>query len=575
MGAERRGHMDGKNSRFPMNRTTTLFGTVLETVYVDEYFENLASEPYTSSTVSLIAHTVTPRRMQASATTLSTGTYVELMSSSSDAALPTSSGTALLQSIAANDGASNNTLELSIGLPVGILCLGLATIVAFLVYNSYSVRRRIDADEEKLGRREPALSQKFMDWYRKVTGDDSQPDTVVRTFEGGHEAEIRYKIQKIEATNTAPHVLTPKKSFHAPQRTLSSQRIDTLLYSKPPGICHIGSELPSKNASKSGIDCSESSDIAERRKSLWNYESPLSRWFLTKSTYLQDQVIPALKTPTVKLKQLNILTRVNQSRIQSLTLDVESSTSEKQSEAEDDLQSEMLPRLDPLVFRDSSLKYQKGTSQSEVTKPFRNEIAPSWTNKGDYNPYSKTRTTTHAIQPQILNSDSDANQSLFLPIKLDRAPSKTHMDESLGPKPALTNQKNRLKKGLDRARAQKPLPLAPTLKGKPAGISVRSEMNGPSTLNTSSGNDSNVQHPILEVGKEYKPNLMDEIYVRAGEYVRVLARHTDGWCLVEKCSRNGTPVLRKNGPPDYDDIDNEHYLNENRGIVPGICLRAL
>lgn len=79
---------------------------------------------------------------------------------------------------------------------------------------------------------------------------------------------------------------------------------------------------------------------------------------------------------------------------------------------------------------------------------------------------------------------------------------------------------------------------------------------------------------ICKVIKNYSPRLTDEIQINLDEYVQVLATHTDTWCLVEKCERNGTNF------PNVDltasnDISHIHYLNKNRGIVPGDCLASI
>lgn len=68
---------------------------------------------------------------------------------------------------------------------------------------------------------------------------------------------------------------------------------------------------------------------------------------------------------------------------------------------------------------------------------------------------------------------------------------------------------------------------------------------------------------VYMVVKNYQRNLADELSVSIGEYVKILARHTDGWCLVEKCNLNGEVL--------YQDTNN--YINEGRGVMPELCLQ--
>lgn len=69
---------------------------------------------------------------------------------------------------------------------------------------------------------------------------------------------------------------------------------------------------------------------------------------------------------------------------------------------------------------------------------------------------------------------------------------------------------------------------------------------------------------VYIVKKNYEKNLADELSITVGEFVKILARHTDGWCLIEKCDRNGK-VLNE---------DTNNYINEGRGVIPELCLQA-
>ena len=83
--------------------------------------------------------------------------------------------------------------------------------------------------------------------------------------------------------------------------------------------------------------------------------------------------------------------------------------------------------------------------------------------------------------------------------------------------------------------------------------------------------DTPENNQICKVIQRYDSKLTDEIDIHIGEYVKILATHTDGWCLVEKCSRDGD-VFSLPDPSTFSKIELTKYLNENRGIVPGDCL---
>lgn len=70
---------------------------------------------------------------------------------------------------------------------------------------------------------------------------------------------------------------------------------------------------------------------------------------------------------------------------------------------------------------------------------------------------------------------------------------------------------------------------------------------------------------VYQVIQSYEKNLADELDIEKGEYIKVLARHTDGWCLVEKVDIDGTVL----------DMSSATYLNDNRGVVPEMCLRKI
>ncbi|KAH3673290.1 hypothetical protein WICMUC_003750 [Wickerhamomyces mucosus] len=68
---------------------------------------------------------------------------------------------------------------------------------------------------------------------------------------------------------------------------------------------------------------------------------------------------------------------------------------------------------------------------------------------------------------------------------------------------------------------------------------------------------------IYKVVKSYEKNLSDELDIQKGDYLKILARHTDGWCLVEKVDSLGDIIVKSSN----------EYLNEGRGVVPEVCLQ--
>jgi nuclear fusion protein len=69
---------------------------------------------------------------------------------------------------------------------------------------------------------------------------------------------------------------------------------------------------------------------------------------------------------------------------------------------------------------------------------------------------------------------------------------------------------------------------------------------------------------IYKVILEYNKNLADELTIERGEHVKILARHRDGWCLVEKCDSKGQSL-----------VDGSDYINDGRGLIPEMCLTML
>lgn len=590
-----------------LNETATRFqkvqvqreGTILQNVYVDMYYTSGATAPYAYTTVSTMTTSILDIQAKARTSTvseslqtgrsasntatdalLSTQTVLEAVTSSgspassarsaitsaarsstsstssTSSATPSSSGIAL-NKVADNNSMSGSIIGLSIGLPVGVFCLGVLIIVSFFYYKKSSTP---PCEDEKVYQREgqsqgPHKRAGARSWLLSKVYGNQLPEThdLEKTQRIGDEgARIQYSIEKAVSNPFTHHVLTPQKAAFPPKCSVNTDDIDTFLYANPPRLCHIGSEMPSSTSSKpAGQNGAKSPKATNRGSRLlhngkWTYESPLSRWFLTKSTYVQDQVMPALKSPTVKLKRLHILSRVNK---QTAAKDLEYNESSPilsrpfspLSVADGSSAPKPWPQgrnLDPMSHRDASLEYGSMLSPKADLTPTVLESA----NLSSWNPYSKTFVSEDArIKPHILDKHACAK-----PPKLADAPTRArrhgahrkHVEQSTGQ--TSTHRTTGLRSSIHEARKSNAHELA----------------------------------EVYAVVRDYEPRLMDEIRLEQGEYVKTLARHTDGWCLVEKCSLNGQTHFHSDRMRQAD-INGPGYLNEHRGIVPGACLKRI
>ncbi|SCW03034.1 LAFE_0G01486g1_1 [Lachancea fermentati] len=597
-------------------------GTILEDIYVDVYFSADQTLPYMYSTVSVATISVFNKNGNPSTTTdltsqvtttsstktdnmhVSTEIVVQLLatSHSSISRISTLSGTSnpitssstelsrssstseIVDKLSTTGGASNDIVGVSIGLPIGVFCFGLILILVFLWYRnhrksySFSEKQQINNNETHKkcyqswfsGRKANPPKRRKHDAELGIVGDNYDTDNM-----------LDYKITRIDHNPYKTHVETPQKTLGPPNRSLSSQQINTLLYTQPPGIQHIQSELPSSSSAQFNVSSGQNDPENFSRARNWNYESPLSRWFLTKSTYLQDQVMPSLKTPTVKLKHLRILSRVGKHNVQSILVDEKSPILEKKaSPLSASPPQEGSSRLDPLVFRSSSLKCNKpdfnGKSQ-ETDNTQRDSHLFTTAEFAKYNPYSKKLVLSTVIKPQTIDDPKlDISTRMIKSVPKNTRIKDGHQRFDIKEKP--------LEKYLTKIGTDKPLPKTPKsalVSEDPniikniigAKFQSKSLAKNENNEDTEDNNATEKLSDISVVVREYTPRLVDEIHITHGEYVRVLARHTDGWCLIEKCKRDGT-LIKKNDVQ-HDHIDGKHYLNDYRGIVPGVCLRAL
>ncbi|CAB4253321.1 similar to Saccharomyces cerevisiae YCL027W FUS1 Membrane protein localized to the shmoo tip, required for cell fusion [Maudiozyma barnettii] len=246
----------------------------------------------------------------------------------------------------------------------------------------------------------------------------------------------------------------------------------------------------------------------------WKYKSPLSKWFLNSSNDLTTES----QTPNARVKRLHVLSKVDKGYA-------------------DDVSEVNVDEKSPILqVHNQSYKMLVGFDSVDETSP-ENDMSLAEHHRASviYDELKKSITSTSVvIDPVISYSTStiDVNgRKKRRDSRFKQCGNDTVID--------LVSHSEEL------IREENINPESQILKG---GICI--------------------------VSKSYSPRLTDEIQINKDGYVRVLATHTDTWCLVEKCQRDGTSI-----PGDEtlmnNDITNLHYLNKNRGIVPGDCLQPI
>ncbi|CAH01115.1 Fus1p [Kluyveromyces lactis] len=483
--------------------------TVINTIYVDQYYRASNTLPYALTTVSTAFATQLNKNVKTATITNQVTTTIETSQESTSTSSTSHSSSSLgvqssqsarmtsgisLNSLASTSDGKNTSgtiLGLAIGLPIALFVVGLGIVFGFLYYRRF--HSKVDPDNENMQQHEPDSvlgklygMQELNDLKKAELFNEKKQD---EKYDSGVSSKITYKVSKPYISH--PELIqTPEKLAFTdnPYRKNVNQKSDTNAYSN------------------STMDLGQFPRPLASPFKKWNYESPLSRWFLTKSTLIQDKIQTA-KTPTIHLKQLNILARANKSKI---TINGEEPYTEM---------SPMLPSVPRSPYEAiESLPSLELKEESEI--PI-NE--------------SKIRTEQGVIKPQIIDTNLKPTYPTLL--KLDKL-SKT-----------------------------KPLPKPPNPHFTSANddqhvsdnVSARSDHHD---LRSARKSTAQEQAKLYRVVKDYQAVLMDEIDIRGGELVRVLARHTDGWCLVERSNIQN-----------HSSLDGPTYLNENRGIVPGLCLQ--
>ncbi|EDO19127.1 hypothetical protein Kpol_2000p95 [Vanderwaltozyma polyspora DSM 70294] len=412
------------------------------------------------------------------------------------------------------DGESNSskssgkTIGLAIGLPVGIVCLLLCILLFLYLKKDYFHKStKVVSPTES---NKPIQSNWFNKCLYSSKPTESNEEYINEKrlpFTGNMSSKVQYKISK----DKSQHILTPKKSVAIPfgnpnfDKSIETVDVEKLLYTEPPNIHHIPSTFPSmENIVNTKLTKKHSESGSDAILTNWKYESPLSRWFLRGSTYLEDpeaQLYNETPTSTVQLKRLKILSRIHKEYV-----DLEKLENER---------SPILATSDN-YFSGSESKHDAASSSS-VKRP--------------------TSAIYGTIGVQTL--ELGENQNRVKVIKIGSVPE----DKKRGKKNS-KKKRMKIKKHLEYLSHIKPLPLTPKTKYKIGDIK--------------------------QVVEQYEARLTDEIDLKVGEYVKILATHTDGWCLLEKCTGNGT-AISKYHLVDVD-VTDKRYLNDDRGIAPGRCI---
>lgn len=422
---------------------------------------------------------------------------------------------------------SDTTIGLAIGLPIGIFCLGLALFLSLSrMKQKFTINRKKSVDSTRL--RSPNNDQGLFSRVRYGTNSQyGQEYAYEKSLPFADSSTIQYKVSK----SRPQHILTPEVSKLRDKSTSLEgmsvkDDVDILLYSKPPNIYHIKSEMPSTNnlpGEKLGLSASspgrrpKPTDL-ELPMHKWRYESPLSSWFLRNSTYLAGEEGDAapnsaantgtIVTPTVQLKQLKILSRINREYAggsqlmeneKSPILELEPNSEDEEELGTDDIESSTGPKL--------------------------------------------TKVSSSAFYATVIPGTENKNPFKYLH-ESQKEERKARRESILG----LQSQETTEKK------------LSPLTPGK--------------DLKSDSSKGLQIGH-VYRAVQDYQAVLADEINIQIGEFALILATHTDGWCLVEKCTEDGTSKSYLKTGQIATSANDQGYLNSDRGIIPGDCLSDL
>ncbi|EJS44540.1 fus1p [Saccharomyces arboricola H-6] len=454
----------------------------------------------------------------------------------------------LFSNVAAQpESSSASTIGLSIGLPIGIFCFGLLVLLCYFYIkrNSMSISNppmsATIPSEERRCRHTNWFTRLFKQHegsYSDFNRDIEKYNDTQWTSGDNMSSKIQYKISK---PILPQHILTPKKTVKNPYNWSNNnvsldpnvtekedeKFVDTFLYTKPPNIFPIESKMPSYNDLSSQKTASSSKKPPLKTGDKWNYDSPLSRWFLRGSTYFKDYALSktSLKTPSAapQLKRMKMLSRISKGYF-------------NESDILQDERSPILEYNNTILHPHDSLNdLDNTTPDSQVTSyPNGNvDLIMARPNSVIYGTTGQQTLDFKGNDRNYCNTGIDKHDLIITPTI-----SKSH-------KKRKKRRQSKMYQQLQYLSRSKPLPLTPESKSN-ADPSI--QLGGTYT-----------------VIQDYEPRLTDEISISLGEKVKILATHTDGWCLVEKCNAHNNHANVS--------ADDKRYLNEDRGIVPGDCLQ--
>ncbi|CAI4056463.1 hypothetical protein SKDZ_03G0430 [Saccharomyces kudriavzevii ZP591] len=456
----------------------------------------------------------------------------------------------LFSNVAAQPKSSSaSTIGLSIGLPIGIFCFGLLVLLCYF----YIKRNSMSISNPPMSATSPVEGDRnSSNWFSRFFRQDnsghrdsySGPNHDIEKYNDTQwtsgdnmSSRIQYKISR---PIIPQHILTPRKTVKNPfgwsnknasldpkvNESEEEKFVDAFLYTKPPNIFHVESKMPSYSDLPSQKTASSNRKPPLKTGEKWNYESPLSRWFLRGSTYFKDYALSktSLKTstPAPQLKQMKMLSRISKGYFNELNI-------------LPDERSPILEYNNTTLHADSGLNDLGDTTPDSQVTSYRNANIDLIVAR----PNSVIYGTTGQQILEVNVSDSHNGSNCIEKHELVIPPaSKPH-------KKRKKRRQSKMYQHLQHLSRSKPLPLTPNFK--------------------SSGDPSIQLGGTYTVIQDYEPRLTDEISISLGEKVKILATHTDGWCLVEKCNARNNCVRVS--------VDDKRYLNEDRGIVPGDCLQ--
>lgn len=432
---------------------------------------------------------------------------------------------------------SGKIIGLSIGLPIGIFCFGL---ILFLIY-FYFIKNSILISNPPISPSE-SLQSSGNNWFRKwfnfessnYNNNDIEKNTrenILWPSDNAIESKIQYNIGAKQNRKSYSHVLTPKYAYTQTPK-YETNDVNELLYTPQINIHPIGYSMSNDLDKVTDINeiTYEKYRYDKRDGKKWEYNSPLSKWFLRSSVYLKDRNITTTSlnelasklTPTVQLKHLKILNRVNK----GYSNDGTSYESER---------SPILEKPHHYISDGMANNQSHGSIVESLLLPLPQSSKELNTSKIQ----NRRSFIYDSIGPQVLDAlDRSQSEVTILPV-----PTQKRLNKS---------QK------ISASAYNKELPLTP-----------HTEVKTGQEIEDDHEEDKVTSGKIYQVVQPYSPRLTDEIHVTPGEYVRILVTHTDGWCLVEKCNMDGASKSLIDA--NYN-IKDKKYLNDDRGIIPSECL---